>query len=344
MTGAAQNGEAPHALRLTALVAAARVAAMQGRAALAAEVAGVLAQAAQEVASRRAVVQAFRELARQGGGAATVLPFTADPLTLDFASLAYPQHAREAQLRLHSTSSVTDLGCMVCASDGPWYADSAQAAPVGAMPTPRKEKPRETIDLPDRGLPDDWLDALATSEAAPPQALLAPGAGDTLHFKLTPQEATRWLARRGRVRLMLLKAGSAGRVARRDLGPVAVKDQGGNARTLVVGLSGAQQIELHAASFDGWWMLLGEDELRALAPVPDLDPQAAPAPCRTDLPLWGRDSLPGSDLWLDVPVALAARLVARYWWVAPLDAPTWLTMLTTPEKGPDEALATEERP
>jgi hypothetical protein len=344
MTAVTKDGEAPHALRLTAVLAAARVAAMQGKAALAAEVAGVIARAAQAAASQRVVVQAFRALAQQGGGAATVLPFAADPLTLDFASLAYPKLERDADLRLYSTSSVTDLGCMVCAFDVAWYADSALGRPAAARPTPRKDKPREAIDLPGLGLPDDWLDALCASKAEPVQVLLAPGAGDTLHFKLTPHEAPRWLAGRSRVRLVLLKAGAAGRVARRELGPVAVKGQGGNGRTLVVSLSGAQQMELHAAFFDGWWMLLGEDGLRALAPVPDLDPQAPPAPCRTDLPLWGLDSLPGGDRWLDVPVELAARLVAQYWWVAPVDAATWLTMLTTPKKGPDEALATEERP
>jgi hypothetical protein len=343
MTGAAQDAEAPHALRLTALVAAARVAAMQGQAALAAEVAGVLSQAAQAAAGRRLVVRDFAELV-QGQGRTGILPFTADALTTAFATLAYPQSSRDAQLRLYSTSSVTDLGFVLCTINGPVYVDRVQPKTDSKQPSPREPSPTPVVDLSDRGVPDDWLDALAASEAAPPQALLAPGAGDTLHFKLTPQEATRWLTRRGRVRLVLLKAGSAGRVARRDLGPVAVKGQGGNERTLVVDLSGAQQIELHAAFFDGWWMLLGEDELRALSPVPDLDSEAPPVQCRTDLPLWGWGSLPGSDTWLDVPAELAARLVARYWWMSPVDSSTWLTMLTTPEKGPDEALAIEERP
>ena len=295
------------------------------------------------VASKREVVQAFRELVRQRGGAATIVPFTADPLTVDFASLAYPLSSREAPLRLYSTSSVTDLGCMVCASDGPWYADSALTRPDAEKPARRKDKSTESVDLSDLGPPDDWLHALSASEAAPPQVQLAPGSGDTLHFELTPHEATRWLAGRGRMRLVLLKADGAGRVAQRDLGPVTVKGLDGNGRTLVVGLRDAQQIELHAAFFDGWWMLLGEGDRRALAPVPDLDPQAPPAPCRIDLPLWGRSSLPGSDVWLDVPAELAARLVARHWWVAPMDAATWMSMLMTKKEGSDEAVKTEER-
>lgn len=343
MTDATLGGEAPHALRLTALVAAARVAAGQGRAALAAEVAEAIALAARAVASQREVVQAFRELVRQRGGAATIVPFTADPLTVDFASLAYPLSSRKSPLRLYSTSSVTDLGCMVCASDGPSYADSALTRQVAEGAAWRKDKSMEPVDLSDLGPPDDWLHALSASEAAPPQVQLAPGFGDTLHFELTPHEATRWLAGRGRIRLVLLKADGAGRVAQRDLGPVTVKGLDGNGRTLVVGLRDAQQIELHAAFFDGWWMLLGEGDRRALAPVPDLDPQAPPALCRTDLPLWGRSSLPGSDVWLDVPAELAARLVARYWWVAPVDAAAWMSMLMTKKEGSDEALATEVR-
>lgn len=339
MTGAAQADDAPHALRLTALVAAARLAAEQGRAELAAAAAQALEQAAQQAADRNVVVRHFVELARRGGDGA-ILPFTADPLTLACAALMYPRTARAAELRLYSRASVTDLGFMRCTFDGPVYVDRAQPQPGS-----RAASNQAWVDLPDLAVPEDWLDALRRSEAVPPRALLAPGAGDALHLKLAPHEAPRWLAVRTRLRLTLMKVGTAGRVARRDLGPVAVKGQGGTGQTLIVGLSEAQQIELHAAFFDGWWMLIGEGELRALAPVPDLDPQAPPVPCRTDLPLCGQASLPGSEHRVAVPAALAARLAAAYWWVAPADSPTWLQMLTTTpqQEDPDEALAPEDR-
>jgi hypothetical protein len=323
MTDAAQADDAPHALRLAALVAAARLAAVQGRAELAAAAAQALEQAAQQAADLNVVVKQFVELARRGGDEA-ILPFTADPLTLACAALMYPRTARAAELRLYSRASVTDVGFMRCTFDGPVYVDRAP-------PQPGSERawPQGWVDLPDLAVPEDWLDALHRSEAAPPQALLAPGAGDTIHLNLAPHEVPRWLAVRTRLRLTLLKPGGRSRVARRDLGPVAVKGQGGTGQTLIVGLSEAQQIELHAAFFDGWWMLIGEGELRALVPVPDLDPQAPPVPCRTDLPLCGQDSLPGSEHWVAVPAELVARLAAAYWWVAPVDSPTWLQMLTT---------------
>lgn len=338
MTAAVQAADASPTLRLTTLVAAARTAAVQGRSELATSVREVIAQAAQEAADRQAVVREFVELAR-GGMSEAVLPFTADPLTIDYAALIYPSNSHQAPLRLYSTSSVTDLGHMLCTHAVQDYVDHAGLGTTashrpGGKPRrvdPVKEAP---IDLPDQAVPDDWVQALIRIDSAGAQAQFAPGTGDTLRLMLAPGEASRWAALRTRPRLMLLKVDAAGRLARRDLGTVPVKGQGGIGHTLIVGLSGSQQIELHAAFFDGWWMLIGEGELRALAPVPDLDPQASPSPCHTDLPMCGLSGLAGHQHWLTVPAALASRLVTTYGWVAPADSSTWLQMLTTKQKGP----------
>ena len=322
MNTRSSSADAPVRLRLAALVAAARAATLEGRHELAAGIADAVQVAAQQSARKRDIVANFLRLAKSGMPGA-VLPFAADPLTTDLVAIEYPGTSSETMV-LYSSASRIDLGYFHCAHKALQYVDRASVSIAAKSP----------LRVPDSGISPEWFDALLAMQAEPIQLSFSPDAGDALHIEMPAAEATRWS--KARTRLTLLRSAGGGSVKKRPIGnlPVPKRIDRGDRSTLVLQLSSEQQIDLHAASFDGWWVHVGDSpRLELIGPVPSLDPQAEGCACRVHLPMRDFTGLLGVSKNIETDRALARELVARYCWVAPDDdLSTWLAMVAPGEE------------
>lgn len=310
-------------LRLAALVAAARAAELDGHMHLYLAAAATVHAAALREAEKRSIVGTFLQLA-QSGMPDAILPFTADPITTDVAALEYPSSSG-SPLAVYSTASRIDLGYFLCAHNGVTYVDRASMTVPGKPP----------LEIADLGVPPGWLAELRRMQPHPVTVAFSPDAGDALHIVMPTAEAARW--RKARTRLTLLKLGPDGALSRRAVGnlPVPVRTGNQSRSTLALKLSSEQQIELHAASFDGWWMhVAGDVRLDLLAPVPSLEPDDPASPCRVALPMSDHPGLPGVHTMIPTEKSLAHELVARYTWVAPSDVRDWLAMAAPQSANP----------
>lgn len=322
MNRRSSSANSPVRLRLAGLVAAARAATLEGRHELAAGIAQAVDDEAQYSARNREIVANFLRLARSGMPDA-VLPFTADPLTTALVAIEYPSSSSDT-LVVYSSASRIDLGYFHCAHKGLQYVDRASVSIASKSP----------LRVPDSGISLDWFDALQGMQAQPIRLSFSPEAGDALHIDMPAAEAARWSS--ARTRLTLLRLGSDGAVKKRQIGnlPVPKRINEAARSTLVLQLSSEQQIDLHAASFDGWWVHVGDSQrLDLLSPVPSLDPEAEGCVCRVQLPLRDFNGLLGVHKNIETDRALARELVARYSWVAPEDdLGTWLAMVAPGEE------------
>jgi hypothetical protein len=316
MTSRSSPADAPVRLKLAAIVAAARAATLEGRHELAAGVAAAVHAVAEQQARNRDIVANFLRLA-QGGMPDAVLPFTADPLTTAMVAIEYPASSSDT-LVIFSTASRIDLGYFHCAHKGLQYVDRSSTSIASKSP----------LRVPDTGISPEWFDALQSMQSEPIRLSFSPEAGDALHIEMPAAEAARWS--KARTRLTLLRPGSDGSVKKRLIGnlPVPKRINQGSRCTLALQLSSEQQIELHAASFDGWWMHVGDSQrLELISQAPSLDPEAEGCACRVHLPMRDFNGLLGAHKTIETDRALAAELVARYRWVAPEDdLIAWLSM------------------
>jgi len=322
MNRRSSSANSPVRLRLAGLVAAARAATLEGRHELAAGIAQAVDDEAQYSARNREIVANFLRLARSGMPDA-VLPFTADPLTTALVAIEYPSSSSDT-LVVYSSASRIDLGYFHCAHKGLQYVDRASVSIASKSP----------LRVPDSGISLEWFEALQGMQAEPIRLSFSPEAGDALHIDMPAAEAARWSS--ARTRLTLLRLGSDGAVKKRQIGnlPVPKRINEEVRSTLVLQLSSEQQIDLHAASFDGWWVHVGDSQrLDLLSPVPSLDPEAEGCVCRVQLPLRDFNGLLGVHKNIETDRALARELVARYSWVAPEDdLSTWLAMVAPGEE------------
>lgn len=321
MNRRSSSANSPVRLRLAGLVAAARAAALEGRHELAAGIARAVDSEAQYSARNREIVANFLRLARSGMPDA-VLPFTADPLTTAMVAIEYPSSSSDT-LVVYSSASRIDLGYFHCAHKALQYVDRASVSIASKSP----------LRVPDSGISLEWFDALQSMQAQPIRLSFSPEAGDALHIEMPAAEATRWS--NARTRLTLLRLSSDGTVKKRQIGNLPVPRQINQAgrSTLVLQLNSEQQIDLHAASFDGWWVHVGDSQrLDLLSPVPSLDPEAEGCVCRVPLPLRDFNGLLGVHKNIETDRSLARELVARYSWMAPEDdVSTWLAMVAANE-------------
>lgn len=302
-------------LRLAALIAAAHAAELDGHSDLSQAAAAAVHAAALREADKRSIVGTFLRLV-QSGMPDAILPFTADALTIDAATLEYPSRSG-TPLVVYSTASRIDLGYFLCTHDEVKYVDRASMPGASAS----------ALEVPDLGVPAGWLAELRRMQAQPATICFSPEAGNALHVVMPTAEASRW--RKARTRLAVVKLGPDGSFSRRAIGNLPVPGRTGNEdqSTLSFKLSSEQQIELHAASFDGWWLhISGDVRLDLLAPVPSLEPDDPTATCRIALPMSERPGLLGVHTTILTERQLASELVARYAWVAPGDLRNWLTM------------------
>lgn len=322
MNRRSSSANSPVRLRLAGLVAAARAATLEGRHELAAGITQAVDDEAQYSARNREIVANFLRLARSGMPDA-VLPFTADPLTTALVAIEYPSSSSDT-LVVYSSASRIDLGYFHCAHKGLQYVDRASVSIASKSP----------LRVPDSGISLEWFEALQGMQAEPIRLSFSPEAGDALHIDMPAAEAARWSS--ARTRLTLLRVGSDGAVKKRQIGnlPVPKRINQELRSTLVLQLSSEQQIDLHAASFDGWWVHVGDSQrLDLLSPVPSLDPEAEGCVCRVQLPLRDFNGLLGVHKNIETDRALARELVARYSWVAPEDdLSTWLAMVAPGEE------------
>jgi hypothetical protein len=333
MTSRSSQADAPVRLKLAALVAAARAATLEGRHELATGVTAAVQAVAEQHARTHDIVANFLRLA-QSGMPDAVLPFTADPLTTALVAIEYPMSPSDTMVVFSSASRI-DLGYFHCAHKGLQYVDRASTSIASKSP----------LRVPDTGISPEWFDALQGMQSDPIRLSFSPEAGDALHIEMPAAEAARWS--KARTRLTLLRSGSDGSVKKRLIGNLPVPkrmnqkqiDEGSRC-TLALQLSSEQQIELHAASFDGWWVHVGDSQrLELISQAPSLDPEAEGCACRVNLPMRDFNGLLGAHKTIETDRALAAELVARYRWVAPEDnLIAWLSMAA---QG-DEALSQQQ--
>jgi hypothetical protein len=251
-----------------------------------------------------------------------ILPFDGDPFTIDMTAVSIPNVDDEPGIRLFSRLSRTELGYFKCERGSSNYIDRSS----------QRHRKFNQLDMPDLGVPADWLDAYADLAAAPASLTFPPDAADRLQTSLPETESTRWRKGTTRVKLSLLRRSEDGEVSQRGLGGVTLEKQteesfGAN---LTFMLSSEQQIELHAATFDSSWIHIGDDTRGILAPTPSLEPDVQAGPCRVMLPHISMSDIPGLKVLIPIPLDLATTLVQRFFWVAPASPSAWLSMLTAP--------------
>jgi hypothetical protein len=317
----ATAGDSPVPLSLIAVAAAARIAAAQGDGALCDSISRVIRSAADQRADTDPGVAAFLRAARAPDSDA-ILPFDGDPFTIDMTAISIPQVAGEPGIRLFSRLSRAELGYFRCERANSDYVDR----------TSQWRHASYLLDMPDLGVPADWLDAYAALAAAPASLTFPPDAADRLQTSLPETESTRWRKGTTRVKLSLLRRSRDGEVSQRGLGGVTLEKptEESLAANLTFMLSSEQQIELHAATFDGSWIHIGDDTRGILAPTPSLEPDVQAGPCRVMLPHIGMSDIPGLRVQVPIPLDLATTLVQRFFWVAPASPSAWLSMLTAP--------------
>jgi len=317
MTGTA--ADAPVPLSLIAVAAAARIAAAQGDGALCDSISRMIRTAADQRADTDPSVAAFLRAARAPDRDA-ILPFDGDPITIDMTAISTPRVVGEPGIRLFSRLSYTELGYFRCGRANSDYVDRSS----------QRQYESFLLDMPDLGVPADWLDAYAALAAAPASLTFPPDAADRLQTSLPDTESTRWRKGTTRLTLSLLRRSGDGQVSQRALGSVALEKptKQAPAASLTFVLSSEQQIELHAATFDSSWIHIGDNTRGILAPTPSLEPDAQASPCRVMLPHIGMSDIPGLRVQIPIPLDLATTLVQRFLWVAPPSASAWLSMLT----------------
>jgi hypothetical protein len=292
-------------LSVPTLVAAARLAHARGDHATEAAVTDWLtAQAHLEAASSPS-----KDLAKllgmlDEGVEDAVLPFKVDRLTAAAAVLARCK-APSKSFRLFSSYSLVDVGYLEVTAQSIRHVDLAEHT-VGA---------KSESEFPQLGVPAFWLENLSDENDEVPRAYFPPSGADKLYVKFNEASARVWGARANRVQISILRRGKDGRLRRRSLGQLPIQ-QPGHGR-IAIKLTGEQQLEVHAAHFEGARLSLFDSSRVAVFTVPSLDPDAPAAPCRTTLPEFGGWSLPMGDLRLPVPQALATRLARQHWWVSP---------------------------
>lgn len=318
MTASADANSPTVTLPLIALVAAARIASAQEDRGLSADIAMALRSAAEAKAAQHAGVAAFLRAARTPDPR-TILPFDADPLTIDVTALSMPLSTRETGVRLYSRLSQIELGYFACDHAGCRYVDrGSQPAHLAGMP-----------EMAELGLPQDWLAAYARLSDEPPEMMFPPDAADRLQVRLPAAEVKRWRSgAQGEIRLLQHSSGG-GRPAR-DLGRIQIDPSARDDGMLSIRLGGEQQLEIHAAAFDQRWLGIAAGDCALIAQIPGLDPDAPGSPCRVRLPHITENGPPGLGVHVPTPAALAALLVQRFCWVGPPVISDWHAMLTQP--------------
>jgi hypothetical protein len=233
-----------------------------------------------------------------------VLPLKVDRLTAAAAVLALCR-APFKSFRLFSSYSLVDVGYLEVTPQSIRYFDLAEHT-VGA---------KGESEFPQLGVPAFWLENLSDENDEVPRAYFPPGGADKLYVKFNEASARVWGARANRVQISILRRGKDGRLRRRSLGQLPIQ-QPGHGR-IAIKLTGEQQLEVHAAHFEGARLSLFDSSRVAVFTVPSLDPDAPATPCRTTLPEFGGWSLPMGDIRLPVPQDLATRLARQHWWVSP---------------------------
>lgn len=301
-------------LQLAPLVACARIA--ETEISLVEAIATAVSDAAKQRAMQRPMLARLLSLAYSGMPDA-VLPFTADSLTINFAALQDPGYGC-GDLVLYSRGSRLDLGYFR------WNRDDLQYVDRDSM----HFSDAAYKVIPDLAVPDDWLANLQKLQAVPPEASFSADAGDAIHIQMPSIEALRW--HKSRTTLSILKFEKHQGVLRRTFGVLPAADHRvtSTGSEVVFRLSSEQQIELHAASFDDWWIHIdGGKNMEMLCPIPSLEAKHEPRRCRIALPWSEHPDLLGSSVPVSTPEPLAVELVKRFYWVAPMDPCDWLKML-----------------
>lgn len=305
-------------LPLIALVAAARIASAREDHGLSADIAQALSSAAEAKAAQHAGVAAFFRAVRTPDPK-MILPFDADPLTIDVTALSMPLSKREGGVRLYSRLSHIELGYFACDHADCRYVDR------GPQPAHFARAP----EISPLGLPEDWLAAYARLANQLPELMFPPDAADRLQVRLPVAEVKRWRSgAQGGIRL--LQHSSRGGQPARDLGRIRIDRSAQDDGILSIRLGGEQQLELHAAAFEGRWIGIAAGDCALIAQIPGLDPDAPGSPCRVRLPHITDTGPPGLDVYVSTPAALAALLVQRFCWLGPSVVSDWHAMLTQP--------------
>lgn len=242
----------------------------------------------------------------------SIIPFTADPLTIQVASiLLYDQPNLE--FYLFSNLSEIDIGYIKCNTNQIEYIDHMV----------KKDVKKELTVFPELGIPYDLLTYFTKNPESTAKVGFADGGGDLISIDINRRANKSLFKSETRQKLFLHRTSGDGKQVTRKLGNVTLDYDKYGKRTFQ--LTGEQQLEVHAASFSDGWLQIGDTKNGLLSPVPDLDPDAPSKTGFITFPFSIAKDMNGTNSKISIEVSFAQSLFNRYQWITPLDQDRWLS-------------------
>jgi hypothetical protein len=279
---------------------AAHVAFLAGDDATYTDAVDVLAKRARKMSKENPLVKGLLKRC-QSPSEKDIIPLVLDKFTELCVACFFPENAL-GNFIVYSDYSAIEAGYLVCKYKEVRYVDR--------MLTDRRDL--ELPVFPKFATTPELLDGLSAIDVAPPELSFAKDSGDTLEVRWTKDASNLFSDKQGSASLTILHVGANGQTLRRSLSKVKIsKDK---SEALSIALNGEQQLEVHAASFNGSWLVIEDDDQSLLCRIPSLDLDAKP-----EIPWISSTRLralmnkhPYSPV--EVPYALVSKLMKRHQW------------------------------
>jgi hypothetical protein len=239
-----------------------------------------------------------------------VIPFVIDKFTEVCVACFFPENAL-GNFIVYSDYSKIEAGYLVCKSKGVRYVDRMLA----------DQTDLELPVFPKYAVTPELLDGLSAIDAAPPEIAFAKDSGDTLEVRWTKDASNLFSDKQSSASLTILNISASGQTLRRSLSKVKISKE--KSKALSIALNGEQQLEVHAASFNGGWLFIEDDDQSLLCRIPSLDLDAKP-----EIPWISSTRFrtlmnkhPYSPI--EVPYALASKLMKRHQWFSCTNRDHW---------------------
>ena len=308
---------------LSIFCAAARLAMLEGNKGSFNHACEVLSEHAKAMAMQNPLVKTLLEKCELSD-ANHVIPFLTDHFTANCAACFFPRNERE-EFIIYSDYSQIEAGYLVCKSKEIRYIDRMLA----------DRKYLELPVFPKFGMDLDLQNRLSAIDLKPPELSFEVDSGDTINVHWSKDAPSLFSENQTSASFTILNLSEKGIISRRKLSKVKISYI--KSGELSIELNGEQQLEVHAASFNGSWLCVESSDQTIVSKIPSLDPQVKPETAWVSSTnfafLATKQVLPS----IQIPMTYASELISRHRWFSCIDTEQWfrLALAATDQRGND---------
>jgi len=250
-----------------------------------------------------------------------VIPFVTDHFTAACAGCFFPKSEREAFIIFSDYSNI-EAGYLVCKSKEVRYVDRMLL----------DKKDLELPVFPKYATEQHLQVQLSAIDSNPPEVLFDEGTGDTLKVLFSKDAPNLFTDMQSRASFTILSIDAKGKILRRNLSKVKVFHV--ESGVLSIQLSGEQQLEVHAAAFNGSWLCVESKDQSIISKIPSLDPDATPELAWVSSTSFGFLGGEAAPKLIQIPKEYAFKLIARHRWFSCTNSDQWfqIALATTEQR------------